>query len=227
MLSVTLPISKKLQQANIEFTDAATTVRDALAVIKKRRSHCNYFDEVFQSASEAMQDLNVPVAVPRTTGRQKNRANVPAASPIEYYRRAVFFPLLDCVISDLSNRFTEDTFNTLSDLACFIPSHIVANDSQADTNINSDNIMKTYGACLTAESVPVDKFMLRAEVDLWQQKWRRTQAANEAIPNTAIEGLLACDEQTFPIIRSLLTILLSLPVSTAGVERSFSTLRRL
>ena len=94
MLSVTLPMSKKLQQVNIGFTDAAATVRDALAVIKKRRSHCNYFDGVFQSASEAMQDLNVPVAVPRTTGRQKNRANVPAASPIEYYRRAVFFHYL-------------------------------------------------------------------------------------------------------------------------------------
>ena len=43
MLSVTLPISKKLQQANIEFMDAATIVRDALAVIKMRRSDCQYF----------------------------------------------------------------------------------------------------------------------------------------------------------------------------------------
>ena len=60
--------------------DAATVVRDALAVIKMRRSDCQYFDEVFQSASEVMQDLNVPVAIPRTTGRQENRANLPAAS---------------------------------------------------------------------------------------------------------------------------------------------------
>ena len=87
--------------------------------------------------------------------------------------------------------------------------------------------MMTYDSCLTTESVPLDKSMLRAEIDLWRQKWRRTQAANEAIPSTAIDGLLACDQQTFPIIRSLLTILLSLPVSTAGVERSCSTLRRL
>jgi hypothetical protein len=65
------------------------------------------------------------------------------------------------------------------------------------------------------------------QVDLWRQKWLRTQAANEAVPSTAIEGLLACDHQTFPIISSLLTILLTLPVSTAGVERSFSSLRRL
>jgi len=157
MLSVTLPISKKLQQANIEFMDAATIVRDALAVIKMRRCDCQYFDEVFQSACEVMQYLNVPVAIPCTTGRQENRANVPAASLTEYYRRAVFISLLNCVVSDLSNRFTEGTFNTLSELARFIPSHIVVNDIQADTDINSDNyhddvrLVPDYRVCASGQ----------------------------------------------------------------------------
>jgi len=50
-----------------------------------------------------------------------------------------------------------------------------------------------------------------------------TQAMNpdEAVPGTALEGLVACDRQTFPFFNSFLTILLTLPVSTAGVERSF------
>ena len=114
---------------------------------------------------------------------------MPAASPKDYYRRTVFIPLLDCVISDLSSRFTDDIFNTLSELTRFIPSDIVVNYN----SINGDNILKTYGSCLTAQSVPVDQFVLRAEVDLWRQKWRRTQTAHEAIPSTAIEALLACD----------------------------------
>ena len=98
---------------------------------------------------------------------------MPAASPKDYYRRAVFIPLLDCVTSDLSSRFTDDIFNTLNELTRFIPSDIVVNYN----SINGDNILKTYGSCLTAQSVPVDQFVLRAEVDLWRQKWRRTQTA--------------------------------------------------
>ena len=61
--------------------------------------------------------------------------------------------------------------------------------------------MKTYSPYLPA---PVDEFILRGEVDLWRQKWVRTQAMNpdEAVPGTALEGLVACDRQTFPFINS-------------------------
>ena len=50
--------------------------------------------------------------------------------------------------------------------------------------------------------------------------------SEEAVPGTALEGFVACDRQTFPFINSFLNILLTLLVSTAGVERSFSTLER-
>ena len=77
--------------------------------------------------------------------------------------------------------------------------------------------MKTYSPCLPA---PVDEFILRGEVDLWRQKWVRTQAMNpeEAVPSTALEGLVAYDRQTFPFINSFLTVLLTLPVSTGKVS---------
>jgi len=95
--------------------------------------------------------------------------------------------------------------------------------SDKEDTINIDHIVKTCSPCLPA---PVDEFILRGEVDLWRHS--RTQAMNpdEAVPGTALEGSVACDRQTFPFINSFLTILLTLPVSTAGVERSFSSLRR-
>ena len=107
----------------------------------------------------------------------------------------------------------------MSELARFVPALVI---SDKEDTINT---MKTYSPCLPA---PVDEFILRGEVDLWRQNWVRAQALNpeEAVPGTALEGLVACDRQTFPFINSFLTILLTLPVSTAGVERSFSTLRR-
>jgi hypothetical protein len=103
----------------------------------------------------------------------------------------VFIPLRDCVISDLTNRFTDGIFNNLNELTRFIQSDIVVNDNK----INNENILKTYGSCLTAVTAQtVNQFVLRAETDLWRQKWRRTQAANVAVDICRKNALkLACE----------------------------------
>jgi len=41
------------------------------------------------------------------------------------------------------------------------------------------------------------------------------------IPQTVATGLAACDESACPLIHTLLTILLTLPVSTASAEKFF------
>jgi hypothetical protein len=43
--------------------------------------------------------------MPRIVGRQINCNNVPALTPEEYYRRAVFLPFLDGILSQISVRF--------------------------------------------------------------------------------------------------------------------------
>jgi hypothetical protein len=42
--------------------------------------------------------------LPRIFGRQNNRNNVPARTPEEYYRRAVFLPFLDGILTQMSLR---------------------------------------------------------------------------------------------------------------------------
>jgi hypothetical protein len=44
-------------------------------------------------------------SLPRIVGRQNNRNNVPARTPEEYYRRAVFLPFLDGILTQISLRF--------------------------------------------------------------------------------------------------------------------------
>jgi hypothetical protein len=43
--------------------------------------------------------------LPQIVGRQNNRNNVPAGTPEEYYRRAVFLPFLDGILTQMSLRF--------------------------------------------------------------------------------------------------------------------------
>jgi len=62
-------------------------------------------------------------------------------------------------------------------------------------------------------------------VQRWVNKWKKEDVST--VPSNAIEALCACHADIYPNVYILLTILSTLPVSTAPTERSFSTMRRL
>ncbi|KAJ8873888.1 hypothetical protein PR048_024724 [Dryococelus australis] len=55
-------------------------------------------------------------------------------------------------------------------------------------------------------------------------KWKNSK---DELPKDAITALKKCEEILFPNLHILLRILATLPVTTASVEISFSTLKRL
>ena len=61
---------------------------------------------------------------PRTTGRQRNRPNLAANTPEEYFKRSIFIiPFLDGIVNDLMIRF--QSHNTVALKMCaFIPSYL-------------------------------------------------------------------------------------------------------
>jgi hypothetical protein len=62
-----------------------------------------------------------------------------------------------------------------------------------------------------------------SEIKIWQQKFIGTKD----LPKNAIDALQKCNTSIFPSTFKLLQILTTLPVTTANIERSFSTLIRL
>ena len=221
VLSLSLGLSTKLQTVGIDFFAAKTAVIDVIAVLTKRREAFDNFDSIFASACHMMEMLDVPVTQPRITKSQRNRPNPPAATPNEFYRRTVYLPFLDAITTDLRSRFSDDILAKLDALTYFIPSSVIRPD-----RFDTSELYAQYKACLRE---PASELQFKGELDLWKQKWLRLNSQNPSpvIPNTAAAGLAACDRETFPMIHSLLTILLCMPVSTASAERSFSTLRRL
>lgn len=59
---------------------------------------------------------------------------------------------------------------------------------------------------------------------MWKLK---LASSNYEITKTGIEAFLNCDNEIYPNIKLLLKIFVTLPVSTATPERSFSSLKRL
>lgn len=66
--------------------------------------------------------------------------------------------------------------------------------------------------------------LLENEFEFWKQKW---SSEKNCIPKNPLGTLPKCPEELFPNINVFLKILSILPVSTASVERSFSTLKRI
>nr|XP_042911333.1 uncharacterized protein LOC107442321 [Parasteatoda tepidariorum] len=69
--------------------------------------------------------------------------------------------------------------------------------------------------------------VLETEFRLWVAKWQRETEAGLEVPNDLSKIINACDIDLYPLINMLLRILITLPVSAATAERSFSTLRSL
>lgn len=69
--------------------------------------------------------------------------------------------------------------------------------------------------------------IIEGEWRLWVNKWKLHGLNSGNIPKNAIEALKACKKDEFPNINVLLKILCTIPITTATVERSFSTLGRL
>jgi hypothetical protein len=66
-----------------------------------------------------------------------------------------------------------------------------------------------------------------AQYRLWVAKWKIGFSSSTDSPTDHIATLSFCDPNVFPSIYALLTIASILPISTATVERSFSSLRLL
>nr|CAI5862348.1 unnamed protein product [Callosobruchus analis] len=69
---------------------------------------------------------------------------------------------------------------------------------------------------------------IAAEIDLWFHLWKGKQVTDDKLKEEVIEiiDLLNGTDVFYPTIRQALLILSTIPRTTATVERSFSTLRR-
>jgi hypothetical protein len=150
--------------------------------------------------------------MPRIVGRQINRNNVPALTPEEYYRRAVFLPFLDGILSQISVRFCNHEAAVLrlcGLLPKFAPKVLFCYIEEGVSH---------YAALLPR---PVDAVQL--EFETWQILCR----GMDNPPYDCISALDMCDKIFYPAIHSLLSIYATLAVPTATAERTFSVLKYL
>ncbi|XP_075063917.1 52 kDa repressor of the inhibitor of the protein kinase-like [Mixophyes fleayi] len=222
IFTLCLPLSRLFQKKTVDLTGAAALVTDLLSVLNKQRVNCNEeFSSIFSKASQVLSKPDVAIELPRITKKnQMHRANIPVSTPEDYYRQAIYIPLLDSVTCDLQSRFSVETLSSC-DLTCLLPRNILLLNNEALT-LKVKTFCSTYGNLISTN--PSLEWALLSEVHLWKEKWIQS-GDSITLPESVEEALQACDEDVYLLVNSFLKILLTLPISVSSDERSFSSRR--
>ena len=176
------------------------------------------FPQLYISAQETAKTQNFIFKTPRLTSRQTNRCNIAAETDKKYFRVGIFIPFLDNFIVTLEARFTAHK-SIIGGFRCLIPADPTIGPTPQQ--IKSIQVLgRFYENDLTKSSEE-----LVPELILRYRKLSRLNAAER--PTDVLSNIKECSSDAFANIFTLMTTLLTLPVTTCTSERSFSTLRRL
>ncbi|KAF2886458.1 hypothetical protein ILUMI_19716 [Ignelater luminosus] len=208
--SLSLPISDAYivpQTINIDLSQEillAKNVRNTLAEV--RQNAVQEFKKIFEAAQSSCEKYGVEISTPRVTSRQTKRDNVPHSTLEEYFRRTIFAPFVDSLILHLDER-------------------LLSHDQTLRSFVNEVALRQLYAVyehLLDAESFEI----VLGEVKLWYTVWKK----NNKTPKTAMDVLaflLQNNTKLFLNVEALLKIIVTIAVTTASNERTFSALRSL
>ena len=133
----TKALSVKLQGRYVDVVRAYRDVTFVQETLHSAREGVDSFHtRIYTSALAIAGKVNVEEAVPRTTGRQQHRGNVPSTSLSEYFKRQLTIPALDYLIADLTERFSPRLTNALSQTIKLLPSSVAeSSDVLSSTKI--------------------------------------------------------------------------------------------
>lgn len=203
-------MSEKLQAKAQDIHHAVSGIEDCASVLQHFRDG-DEFQKIFERASAAYGE---EIPLPRLTGRQKNRCNVPADTAEQYFKRAYFLPFIDTCLSQLKERFEQQTAIAYQ-MSTVIPAFM---DNCTFSQL--EPAAKFYSTFLDG-----DTLALQTEYTRWQLYWSR-QPASTRRPDKILEALQTASQLgTYPLLTTLMRIFTTLPVTTATGERSFSALK--
>lgn len=213
VMTLTLPLARKLQAEYMDVLSALTLVDATLKSIQEKRSkNEEYFQKLFEKAQNLASKVGTELKKPRIAGTQRNRSNVQTDSTEEYFRISVFIPFLDFLISEISIRFPKTQMAQIGKLQMLLPELGKFAEHYEDSVLEGAKLYEIDLPCFNA---------LKGELSIWKHMWDSSSNTFPKHPAQAIKH-----SSDLPNITVLLHIICTLPVTSSTAERSFSALRR-
>ena len=121
-------LASKLQKRDQDIFEAYMMVDEVIGNIKSARKNIDSdFQIWYKEILDLTEKLGIVEAIPRKTSIQRNRSNTPSSSPIDHCKKSVAIPLLDSLIIQMQDRFSDEDRHARH-LLYLVPS-IIGNDT--------------------------------------------------------------------------------------------------
>nr|CAI5866062.1 unnamed protein product [Callosobruchus analis] len=207
------PVVNALQAKSIDMISVGKHIKNIKDILRNDREFPDRIsNEILQKARAVAMDLNIEISVPRLAHKQTHRSNPPSDNDNEYWRRSLIIPYIDSLISSLNIRFSQE--NTPAFALSRLHPLYMTKTSIADLHKNAESFQEFYNLDITGE------------LNLWHNLWVTKALSDDQLKDIEVVDLFKEANIFYPAVRKALIILSTIPCTTATVERSFSTLRR-
>ena len=219
VLGCTKSLSDQLQSVQNNLASAIDLVNATKETLQEYRSD-TMWDKVYQYANHIaeLHDNDVDFLAPRrkTPPKRFNKSIISESvgareslSTSEQYKRELYFPVLDAFLSELARRFDSKNAEVMSGIqAC---------------NPTSEDFLSVPLLTPFAQLYGFDGVVLEMEAKLA----KRTLQTKKLEHTSEVLLALIPLKDAFPQLTKLVRIALTIAVSTAQCERSFSALKRI
>ena len=219
ILSLTKSLSDQLQSTDINIASAADLVGATIEVLQKFRSN-EEWNKLYKYASDVASLNNISITSMRTKRQRKTPRKLDDVIILEStgarelltgseeYKVSLYFPVLDAMIVELQHRFTDKNLHIMRAIQSCNP--------ESECFLEANNLMPL------AEAYSLDKELLTMECILA----KRTLVGKDITSITDVLKEVFPLRAAFPTLLRILQIGLTIVVSTAECERSFSALKR-
>ena len=205
-------LSKQLQGSSMEIVSAYSTIPRVTEELENvRRNAATEFLTLYKSAVEMANKCGNTIDVPRLSERQTLRCNVSDNTTEEYFRRAIFIPFLDSLVTEFNSRFSGKALDMAKGMY-LIPSNL------SELHEHQHIILNYFVDDLPNSSA------FSQEIRLWISFWSKRANVLTTITETLQSILKDHEQAVFPNILRILNLLLTTSVTSASVERANSAL---
>lgn len=198
-LTLTRAFGKNMQGNAMDAHFAVTSVKAVLHSLKEVSDNIDVYHEFWNDeAVNLAAAMEIPVKVPRSFLR-KHPSESEANQPENYYKVHLSIPVVNHVIQEMNELFSEDHLNVLRSLS-LIPA-VIEQQKPAEPKEESVQVFKN--------DIP-NAGGLSAELHCWQVKWSK-KVKGETSPSDLHETLQLADVKFFPNMLAVLRLIGILP----------------
>ena len=225
VFSITEQLSSTFQNSHLNAQEAIAAAKTTQSYLKSLRSD-KEFNEFYLSTVKEAKDITDEPILPRQRRLPQRyddgSINYNYTSPQEYYRR-LYYEVFDLLVNELSRCFDQKTFDILEEFE-----RLLLDSCNGTTVQPSSSFKKMYQSDISMDRLSLQLPMLPDLVKTANEKHNMGIRRVTSI-NTLCEVFEKCSfaKTMLSEVSKLLRIYLTVPLSSATAERTFSRLQTL